>query len=160
MDKLKLQQDNPLLEVLQEAVATELTVSNHYWGRAVYWRNRNLDKLAAMYEKEADEERGHAKLVADRLSFLGNEPEIAPGPVESTEGSLKEQLQQDLDGETAVADQYSKWVRKALDADDFVTQEILTKILRETEEHTDWLQGQLAQIEMLGEQNYLLSWKD
>lgn len=157
MDKAKVQ-NSEMLDILQQAVTTELTVSQHYWGRAAFWKGHGIPKLAAMYDKEATEERGHGQLVADRMIFLGKEPSIQPHNVDPTAGSLKTQFSEDLTGEVEVADRYTKWVKTALDKSDFVTMDILKKILLETEEHVDWLQNQLEIMDWMGEENYLQTW--
>ena len=135
-------QDKRITDVLQQSVNTELTVSQHYWGRAAYWRGRGMKRLTEMYEKEANEERGHAQLSADRMVFLGTDPELVPQmeKAPSTKSSLKQHFTEDLTGEVTVANQYTEWVQKAMDLQDFVTFEIFRKILRETEEHVDFLQ--------------------
>lgn len=152
-------QDSRLSGILQQAANTELTVSQHYLSRAVFWRNVGLTRLAEAYEKEADEERGHFRLVADRMAFLGTMPELRPDAENPATGSLKTQTLQDLNGEVLVADQYAIWVRACLDLGDFTTMDIMKRILLETEEHADHLQGQLAQIEQMGEEVYLGTWK-
>jgi bacterioferritin len=157
VDKAEVQ-NNELIPLLKQALTTELTVSNHYWGRAKYWKGRGVAKLGQMYEKEADEERGHATLVADRMVFLGTDPDVAPQKVEATAGTLKQQFSEDLEGEVEVANQYRPWVQKALDQKDFVTMDILKRILLETEEHADWLQNQLEMMDSMGEQNYFQTW--
>jgi bacterioferritin len=153
-------QDSRIVQTLQDAVNTELAVSQHYWSRAVYWRNLGVEKLAEMYAKEADEERGHAKLVSDRMAFLGVQPSMQPGYELPTHGTLREQFTEDLQGEVTVANTYTSWVQEAQDKQDFVTYEILLKILRETEEHADYLQGQLAVADQIGDALFLARWTD
>jgi bacterioferritin len=149
-----IQQNGELLTVLQQALNTEMTVSNHYWARAVYWQGNGVKKLAQMYEKEATEERGHAQLVADRMIFLDGAPKTAPSVIEAVEGNLKTQFSEDLDGEVEVANQYTGWTQTALAAKDFGTYAVLQKILDETEAHVDWLQNELQLIAQLGEPIY------
>jgi bacterioferritin len=157
---ISVQQVKPMLDLLQEAASIELTVSQHYWARAAYWRGFGVKKLVEMYEKEAEEERGHAKLVTDRAVFLGKQPTLEPDKEAPTQGSLREQMTQDLAGEVVVADRYVAWVKVALDAGDFVTMNIFKQILKETEAHVDWLQGQLKIAGELGDELFLARWVD
>lgn len=149
-----------MLALLQEAASVELTVSQHYWARAAYWRGLGVKNLVDMYEKEAAEERGHAQMVNDRAVFLGQQPTLEPDKEAPTQGSLREQMTQDLAGEVVVADRYVVWVKAALDAADFVTMDIFKQILAETEDHVDWLQGQLKIAGELGDELFLSRWAD
>lgn len=151
-------QDDRMIPILQQSVNTELTVSQHYWGRAVFWRNLGVEKLAEMYQKEAEEERGHAQMAADRMAFLGAQPRLAPTEERPASGSLRRQFEEDLAGEVAVANQYSVWVAEALSRQDFSTMDVLKKILLETEEHVDKLQGELAVADQLGDELFLARW--
>jgi bacterioferritin (cytochrome b1) len=47
-------------------------------------------------------------------------------------------------------------IRLAVEVGDNGTREILESILREEEDHIDWLEGQLDQIKQMGIQNYLV----
>lgn len=151
-------QNSQLMEVLQQAVNTELSVSQHYWGRAAYWRGVGAGRLTTMYEGEANEERGHAQLVADRMIFLGQQPELRPQTEIPTQETLKQQFTKDLAGEVLVANTYVGWIQQALDLEDFTTQRILERILKETEEHINFIQGELLKMDLIGEENYLQTW--
>jgi bacterioferritin len=50
---------------------------------------------------------------------------------------------------------YNEGVRLATEADDNGTRALLESILTDEEEHADWLEAQLDQIEQMGIQNYL-----
>lgn len=151
-------QDKRITDLLQKAVSTELTVSQHYWGRAVYWRNLGMKKLVDYYEKEATEERGHAQMVADRSAFLGVIPWVSPEPFLPTATVLSKQFSEDLAGEIAVAGQYTEWVQEALELRDFATMDILKHILKETEDHVDFLQQELSIAQAMGDQLFFARW--
>jgi bacterioferritin len=145
-----------MLETLQRAVDVELTISQHYWSRSVFWVN--VPRLAEMYQKEAEEERGHAKLMADRSVVLGRQPSMAPQAEMPTSGTIREQFTEDLKGEVAVAEQYRGWVQRAMDSQDFATEDVLRKILKETEDHAEWVARQLDSMDQLGDENYQQTW--
>lgn len=151
-------QSAKMAAVLQAAINTELTVSQHYWSRAVYWRSRQMKRLAEMYSKEADEERGHAQTAADRLTFLGTDPAMSPESESPGGGTLREQFEEDLAGEVAVANTYGPWIEQALDAGDYTTFKLLSAILEQTEEHVDFLQAELDKASAMGEENWVQSW--
>jgi bacterioferritin (cytochrome b1) len=45
-----------------------------------------------------------------------------------------------------------------MDSQDFATEDILRKILRETEEHVEWVARQLDSMDQLGDENYQQTW--
>ena len=154
----KVQQYGKMVPILQEATNIELTVSQHYWNRARYWKVQGIPKLAEMYGKEADEERGHAALVAERMLFLGQSPVLLPGQDKPVAGALRQQFEEDLAGEVAVADQYTEWVQTAMMEQDFVTMDVMKLILEQTEEHALYLQDQLRLMDTLTDANYIQTW--
>jgi bacterioferritin len=70
---------------------------------------------------------------------------------------VPEALACDLRLEQAAQQCIKDGIRVAEAAHDFVSRELLLKILDDTEEHIDFLETQLALIESIGLQNYLQS---
>jgi len=166
-DRPEVQRNNArVLDCLQEAVNAETTSRNLYWARSVFWRSVGMDGLAGYYLEQSQED--HAQRSADRMAFLGRQPDVAPERVSgigedvsqtlepmSRGNSIVDQLKVDLEVENALADSYAGWIKVAEAADDYVTREIWSKVLRSTQDHVDLLQGWLKQIEMIGEDNWL-----
>jgi bacterioferritin len=55
---------------------------------------------------------------------------------------------------------YNDAIRQAVEAGDNGTRELLDGILRDEEDHVDWLEAQLDQIQQMGIQNYLVEQVD
>jgi bacterioferritin len=51
---------------------------------------------------------------------------------------------------------YNEGIRLAVEVGDNGTRELLEEILADEEDHIDWLEAQLDQIEHMGIQNYLV----
>ena len=158
-DKAKVQQDNSrVLECLQEAVNAETMTRNLYWARSVFWRSIGMSKLADYYLLQSAED--HAQRSADRMAYLGSQPAVAPQAVASiSDDSVAEHLRVDLQVEVTLADSYQEWIKIAEDAGDYITRRMWTNVMRNTQEHIDLLQGWLKQIEMMGEDNWMASWR-
>jgi bacterioferritin len=70
--------------------------------------------------------------------------------------SVEAQLKHDLDAEAGAIQAYNDGIRLCLEAGDNGSRELIEDNLEDEEEHLDWLEAQLDQINQMGLQNYLL----
>jgi bacterioferritin len=68
---------------------------------------------------------------------------------------VEAQLRNDQMAEQGAVTLYNDSIRLAVECGDNGTREMLEAILKEEEEHLDWLEAQLDQIKQMGIQNYL-----
>jgi bacterioferritin len=157
--KAQVQENNrKITDLLQEMVNAETTSRNLYWARSVFWRSVGMAKLAEYYLEQSSED--HAQRSADRMAFLGRQPEMNPTKVDSSdESDISEQLRVDLQVEITLANSYEENIEKAEQENDCVTRDIWLGVLRSTQDHVDLLQGWLRQIELMGEENWLATWR-
>ncbi len=76
------------------------------------------------------------------------------GPVKIGE-SVEENLQVDLESEMAVLETLSEAITHCEQVGDFGTREMLEDMVREEEEHIDWLETQQETIRQVGIEHYL-----
>ena len=160
MTKIKAQESNgKVLDCLQKAVDGETTSRNLYWARSIYWNSLGMIRLADYYLAQSVED--HAQVSADRMAFLGRQPAIDAVKVAAVEedSSISDLMQVELKVEVELADSYAEWIKTAEQERDYVTRDLLIRVVRSTQEHVDWLQAQLRQIDLMGEDNYLAAWK-
>ena len=69
--------------------------------------------------------------------------------------NVKAQLEADLKLETNAVAMYNKAVQIARDAADDQSRELFSKLLKDEEQHVDWLEAQLHQIKEMGYERYL-----
>ena len=69
--------------------------------------------------------------------------------------NVKNQLEADLQLETNAVAMYNKAVQISRDAGDDQSRELFSKLLKDEEEHVDWLEAQLHQIKEMGYERYL-----
>ena len=90
----------------------------------------------------------------ERILFLDATP--AMEYMELKVGSnVKQQLEADLQLETNAVAMYNKAVQIARDNGDDQSRELFSKLLKDEEEHVDWLEAQLHQIKEMGYERYL-----
>jgi bacterioferritin len=99
----------------------------------------------------------HADKLIKRILFLDGLPNLQDLNKLAIGETIGETLQADLNVETGGRMILVPGIKQCEEAQDYVSREILTEILVDTEEHIDFLETQLALLRSLGEQNYLQS---
>lgn len=131
--------DHPaILQLLQEALATELVCVNRYRKHSNLAGGAVADALRAEFLKYAREEQGHADQLAERISQLGGTPSLPPPPAEPMSPAGAEQeleaealvdlLEEDLIAERIAIESYREIVQ-FLGTTDPHTRQLLEAIL-------------------------------
>ena len=149
--------DAKVIEYLNKALYNELTAINQYFLHAKMLKNWGLKELAEHEYKASIDEMKHADALSERILFLEGLPNfqalgklrIGENPVEV----LRCDLALEMDGLPLLREA----IAHADAIGDYVSRQLLVKILDSEEEHVDWLETQLDLIGRIGEPNYLLS---
>jgi len=145
-----------IIENLNFLLEDELTAINQYIVHSEMCANWGYERLHKTVEKRAIEEMKHAEKLIGRILFLDGVPLVA-GLNKVKVGALVEnQLKNDLFAEDHTLKIYNEGIHLATKLTDSGTRELLEGILKEEEQHIDWLEAQLTQIKQMGIQNYLL----
>lgn len=147
---------NPtVIDLLNSMLADELIAIDQYMVHAEMFDNWGYAKLAKATEQRAITEMKHAETHISRILFLEGQP-LMKRPLQLSIGSeVKGMLENDYAAETGAVKNYNAAIKAVGDAGDFGTQDILKGILRQEEEHLDWLEAQLDQIKQMGLATYL-----
>ena len=147
-----------MIEKLNRALSIDLTAIDIYFVQARMCEDWGLHKLKDVWTHERDHEQEHAKKVIDRILFLEGTPILTARDAYQIGPTIPEMLKQNLDYETAGAEELREFIAYAESIKDYVSREILEELLHETEEdHIFWLETQLGLIEKVGLKNYLQS---
>jgi len=147
---------NPqIIDGLNRALTIELTAINQYFCQAKMCKNWGYMRLAAKHYEESIGEMKHADMIIERILFLEGTPEIARYDVIRVGADVKEQFENDLKLEMGGVAAYNELVNLAIQLKDNVTHALALEILKESEEHVDWLETQIDLYNTLGKQNYL-----
>src|SRR6187455_1882200 len=149
--------DKKVIELLNEALKNELTATNQYWLHYRLLDNWGVHKLAQFERGESIDEMKHADRLAERILFLDGLPNFqALGKLRIGE-SPREVIECDLALELEALPTLRTAIAHCETIGDSVSRKLFTDILDSEEEHIDWIETQLALIDRLGEQNYLLT---
>lgn len=145
-----------ILEALNDLLADELTAINQYMVHSEMCDDWQYERLHEAIEKRAIDEMRHAEKLIGRILFLDGRPIVSDLKPIHIGADVEAQHRNDLDAELGAVKAYNAAIRLAVEVGDNGTREFLEEILKDEEDHIDWLEAQLAQIDQMGIQNYLV----
>jgi len=97
----------------------------------------------------------HAETLIARILFLEGKPIVSELNVIHIGAEVEAQLKNDWTAEEGAIKAYNDSIQLAVELSDNGTRALLESILTDEEDHIDWLEVQLDQIEQMGIQDYL-----
>ena len=143
-----------VIDQLNLALREELTAINQYFLHAEMCHNWGYHALGDFIKKQSIDEMKHAEELMERLLFLDATPSMEPMELNVGQ-NVKAQLEADLKLEVNAVGMYNKAVQIARENGDDQSRELFSKLLKDEEEHVDWLEAQLHQIKEMGYERYL-----
>ena len=119
-------------------------------------RQLGYERLHKAAEARAVQEMRHAEKLIGRIIFLEGTPNVSRLNQLNIGADVETQHKNDRAAEEAAIKAYNAAIRLAVDAGDNGTREQLDSFLEDEEEHIDWLETQLDQIQQMGIQSYLV----
>ncbi|MBN1449491.1 MAG: bacterioferritin [Anaerolineales bacterium] len=147
--------DPKILETLNMLLADELTAINQYMVESEMCADWGYQKLHEALEKRAIEEMKHAEKLIGRILFLEGKPIVSNLNKINIGGTVDAQHKNDQAAEEMAIKAYNDAIKLAVEVGDNGTRDMLEEILEDEEEHIDWIESQLDQIEQMGLQVYL-----
>ena len=156
VEAVTIMQGNPkVIAALNAALKEELTAINQYFLHAEMCENWHYHKLGDFIKKQSIDEMKHAEALIERLLFLDATPSLTE-PMQLTVGkNVKEQIESDLKLEVGAVAMYNHAVQLAREEGDNASRQLFETLLKDEEEHVDWLEVQIHQIQEIGYERYL-----
>ena len=145
-----------VIDVLNFLLADELTAVSQYMVHAEMCANWGYKELAEKIEKRAIDEMKHAEKHIGRILFFEAQPIVSNLNKMHIAPDVKGMLTSDHAAEEGAIIEYNKAIKLCMEEADNGTRELLEDILGDEEDHIDWIEAQLDQIEQMGIQNYLV----
>lgn len=144
-----------VITALNALLADELAARDQYFIHSRMLSEWGLARAAERIAHEMEDETQHADALIRRILFLEGVPAMSPSKL-TVGKDLPDIFAKDLAVEMLVVKNLREAIALCETEQDYVTREILEKMLDDTEEdHAHWLEQQLGLIKMVGLQNYL-----
>ena len=144
-----------IITLLNEVLTNELTAINQYFIHARMCENWGYDRLWHKLREESIGEMKHADALIERVLYLEGIPNVQRLGKVNVGQTVPEQLRLDLELERAALKMLNDGIELCRGLSDAGSRELLEHILTSEEEHTNWIEAQLALIDQVGESNYL-----
>ncbi|MDH5796317.1 MAG: ferritin-like domain-containing protein [Anaplasmataceae bacterium] len=152
-----------IIEHLNNILCAELFAVNNYLISSKLLKSRGIYKLSNQQRANSMDEMKHADAMMDRIIFLGGNPKCAfrdySGQTDiniDKTTSIKTIIENDISSEMSAVEYISNAINEIENLGDKITSELLIGILKDEDNHLQWLQEQLACINNIGLDLYIV----
>ena len=143
------------IEFLNKALKNELTAINQYFLHSRILKDWGVLKLAEKEYQESIDEMNHADWIIERVLFLKGLPNLQDMGKLMIGETVEEIIDCDIKLEHIAIPLLRDAITHCEEVKDYVTRDLMAKILTSEEEHLDYLETQQDQIKLVGIQNYI-----
>ena len=144
-----------IVSALNDILTAELTAINQYFIHARMCENWGYERLSKKVREESIGEMKHADTLIERILYLEGVPNLQKLGKVNVGQTVPEQLQLDLEVETAAIKALNDGIELCRSLGDNGSRELLEGILEAEEDHANWIETQLTLIGQIGEAHYL-----
>lgn len=147
--------DPQVIKYLNECLKNELTAINQYFLHSRILEDWGITKLAKHEYNESIEEMNHADDLIKRILLIGGLPNLQDLGKLYIGENVKEVLECDLKLEEKAMPDLREAIQHCEKVHDYVSRDLLIKILKDEEDHGDHIQTQIDLLESMGVERYI-----
>jgi len=146
--------DPKVIEYLNRGLRSELTAISQYWVHYRLLDNWGFKALAKKWREESIEEMRHADRFTVRIIFLEGFPNMQVLDPLHIGQTVKEVLESDLQAEIGARALYQEAATHCQAVKDYVSRDLFEELMKDEEDHIDFLETQLDLVAKLGVELY------
>jgi bacterioferritin len=144
-----------IVELFNDALTFELTVTNTYFLHARMLDNWGLPKLGKVFYELSIDEMKDADDIINRILMFDGHPNVQKLNAITVGETAEEMLRLALESEKTAVAQFNASAKECHDIGDHASAAVFEDMARDEEKHADWFEGQLDALERVGVQQYL-----
>jgi bacterioferritin len=142
------------IELLNKAVADELSAIHQYMYFHFHCDDKGYDLLAGLFKKTAIQEMVHIEKLSERILFLKGDVEMKPAESVEKIHEVKKMLEKARKMEEESAEEYNIWANECARNNDAISKQLFESLVGEEETHYDQFDIEVENMEKYGD-NYL-----
>jgi bacterioferritin len=144
-----------VIELLNDALTFELTVTNTYFLHARMLDNWGLTRLGKVFFDLSIDEMKDADDIINRVLLFDGHPNVQRLNNIQVGETPEEMLRLAYDSERAAVAQFNAAAQECHDLGDHGTAAVFEEMVRDEERHADWFESQIDALERVGTPQYL-----
>jgi bacterioferritin len=144
-----------VVELFNEALTLELTVTNTYFLHARMLDNWGISKLGKVFYDLSIDEMKDADALINRILMFDGHPNVQRLLNIQVGESPEEMLRLAVESERGAVAQFNAGAQECHDLGDHGSAQVFEEMVRDEERHADWFESQLDAIRLLGAEAYL-----
>lgn len=149
--------DDGIIVYLNRLLGNELFAMNQYFLHSKLFNNWGLERLSNIEYRECMDELDHAALLAKRILFLEGTIAFKNHDMLNISTNVECVLKMDLDLEQKNVSLLKESIGYADSIYDYVSKDIMVQVLKDEEQHIDFLKTELSLIVKINIHNYIQS---
>jgi bacterioferritin len=138
-------------EILNRAVADELTAVHQYMYFHFHCDDQGYDLLADLFKKTAIEEMLHVERIADRILFIGGDVDMTVGGEVQKIHDVKKMLETARGMEETSIKDYNQYAIECSNNADSATKKLFEDLVIDEERHFDQYDTEIESMEKFGD---------
>lgn len=139
------------IELLNKAVADELSAVHQYMYFHFHCDDQGFDLLANLFRRTAIAEMLHIEQLAERILFLKGEVEMLASEEVKKIQDVQKMLELAAAMETSSANDYNKWANECAQNADSVSKKLFEALVADEENHFDQFDVELDNLKRFGD---------